>query len=172
MKRTIALALGSLSAILAAAVPAGAGRTAEHVYAAQVRKGLAAFNRHDYTAAGALLRVPAEYGDSRAQAVLCFLYTYGRGVPQNYRLAADWCQRSAEQGNAQGQYMFGMLDNKGHGVPEDFVLAYKWLNLAAANASGPKRDYSYRIRDNVASKMSPEQIEKAQAIAWRPTPER
>jgi hypothetical protein len=48
-----------------------------------------------------------------------------------------------------------------------------WLNLAAARASGPKKDFSYRIRDAVASKMSPAQIAKAQrlAIAWRPVSE-
>ena len=51
--------------------------------------------------------------------------------------------------------MLGLLYNNGHGVPENFVQAYKWLNLAAAHASGPKKEFSYRIRDSVATKMSP-----------------
>jgi TPR repeat protein len=120
-----------------------------------------------------LLRPPAEAGAAGAQAVLCYLHTYGRGVPQSYREAARWCLRAANQGNSQSQYMLGLLYNKGHGVPENFVEAYKWLNLAATRASGPKRDFSYRIRDSVATKMSPAQIAKAQAlaIAWRPEPE-
>jgi TPR repeat protein len=77
---------------------------------------------------------------------------------------------AASQGNAQGQYLLGLLYNSGHGVPESYVQAYKWLNLAAAHATGPKRDFSYRIRDSVATKISPQQIAKAQAltIAWRP----
>ena len=174
MKKSIALAVWSLLAILTAQLPAHARHTLDALGAAQLRKGMAAFNRQDYTAAGVLLRLPADRGDSRAQAILCFLHTHGRGAPQSFPEAANWCRRSAEQGNAQGQYMLGLLYNNGHGVPENFVQAYKWLNLAAAHASGPKRDFSYRIRDSVATKMSPAQVAKAQmlAIEWRPTPER
>jgi uncharacterized protein len=141
--------------------------------ASQLSRGLVAFKRGDYVAAGALLRLPAERGNSEAQAVLCYLHTYGRGVPQSYDEAAFWCHRSADQGNVQGQYQLGLLYNKGHGVPENFVQAYKWLNLAASRASGPKKDFSYRIRDAVATKMSPNQITKGQAlaVAWRPIAE-
>jgi TPR repeat protein len=174
MSKAIKLFVCAFCAILIADVlPADARRLPDRPDVVQLRKGLAAFNRHDYTAAGLLLRSPAEHGDASAQAILCFLYTYGRGVPQSYPDAADWCHRSAEQGNAQGQYMLGLLYNNGHGVPENFVQAYKWLNLAAAHASGPKREFSYRIRDSVASKMSPAQIAKAQALAveYQPVPE-
>jgi TPR repeat protein len=142
-------------------------------HAGRLREGLAAFNRHDYAAAASLLWLRAERGDSRAQALLCFMHTYGRGVPQSEAEAANWCHRAADQGNSQAQYMLGLLYNKGHGVPEDFIEAYKWLDLAAARASGSKQDFSYRIRDAVATKMSPAQIARAQAlaIAWRPRPE-
>lgn len=173
MRKAIALIAGSLLALLLAQLPADARRLPDGVSTVQLRKGLAAFNRHNYTAAGILLRLPAEQGSSEAQAVLCYLYTYGRGVPQSFWEAANWCHRSAEQGNAQGQYMLGLLYNKGHGVPENFVQAYKWLNLAAAHASGAKKEFSYRIRDSVATKMSPHQVAKAQALSieWRPEPE-
>jgi TPR repeat protein len=173
MKKAISLAFWSLVAIVVAQLPADARRLPDQLDAVQLKEGLAAFNRHDYTAAGLLLRFPAEHGDSGAQAILCYLHTYGRGVPQNYWEAAYWCRRSAEQGNAHGQYLLGLQYNNGHGVPENFVQACKWLNLAAAHASGPKREFSYRIRDAVATKMSPAQIAKAQAlaIAWRPIPE-
>jgi uncharacterized protein len=127
----------------------------------------------DYRAAVSLLSLPAQQGDRRAQTRLCFMYTYGRGVPQSDAEAAGWCRRAAYQGDSEAQYMLGLLYNKGHGVPEDFVEAYKWLDLAAARASGPKRDFSYRIRDAVAAKMSPDQVAAAQAlaIAWRPRAE-
>jgi uncharacterized protein len=173
MKKGVTLAFWSLLAILATQPPADARRLPDRLDAVQLKKGLAAFNRHDYTAAGLLLRSPAEHGDAGAQAILCFLHNYGRGVPQSFRAAAHWCRRSAEQGNAQGQYLLGLLYDKGHGVPEDFVQAYNGLNLAAARAAGPKREFSYRIRDAVATKMSPAQRAKAQAlaIAWRPIPE-
>lgn len=174
MYKAINLFVWSFLAILTALVlPADARRLPGWSDAVQLKKGLAAFNRHDYTAAGLLLRAPAEHGNSSAQAVLCFLHTHGRGVPQSYREAAHWCRRSAEQGNPQGQYMLGLLYNRGNGVRENFVQAYKWLNLAAANASGPKKEFAYRIRDSVASKMSPAQVAKAQALAveYRPVPE-
>jgi len=171
MKKSIALIACSLLAIAATQYPTQARQTLDALTALQFKKGMAAFNRHDYTTAGLLLRLPAERGASEAQAILCYLHTYGRGVPQSYDQAAMWCHRSAEQGNAQGQYMLGLLYNKGHGVQENYVQAYKWLNLAAAHASGPRRDFSYRIRDSVATKMSPYQLSKAQALSveWQPS---
>ena len=164
MKRTTTLAVCTLLVAVTVNLPAQAD---------QLRDGLIAFKRHDYKRAAALLRAPAEAGAPGAQAVLCYMHTYGRGLPQNYREAAGWCLRAANQGNSESQYMLGLLYNKGHGVPEDFIEAYKWLNLAAVRASGPKREFSYRIRDSVASKMSPAQITKAQTLAveWRPVPE-
>jgi len=170
MKRVAALFVGIF---LAMPVANAADAVRVHVRADRVHAGLAAFNRHDYVKAYRLLRLPAETGNAAAQGVLCFLYTEGYGVPRSWREAAFWCERAAEQGNVQAQYMFGLLYNKGHGVPENYILAYKWLNLAASRASGPKKEYSFRMRDSVATKMSPGQIERAQALslAWRPAPE-
>jgi len=140
----------------------------------QLRAGLGAFARQDYIKAAALLQLPARQGNPNAQAAICYMFTFGRGLPQSNRAAAYWCRRAANQGSPQAQYMLGLLYNKGHGVPEDFVLAYKWLNLAASHSYGPKQDFSFRIRNSVASKMSPAQIARAQALslAWRPVPER
>ncbi len=170
MKRVAALFVGIF---LAMPVANAADAVRVHVRVDRVHAGLAAFNRHDYVKAYRLLRLPAETGNAAAQGALCFLYTEGYGVPRSWREAAFWCERAAEQGNVQAQYMFGLLYNKGHGVPENYILAYKWLNLAASRASGPKKEYSFRMRDSVASKMSPGQIERAQALslAWRPAPE-
>jgi TPR repeat protein len=173
MKVAASLTAWVLLLSLSAHSPATARPMTDGPSVAQLRKGLAAFKRHDYAAAGTLLQLPAERGNPAAQAALCFMHTYGRGVPQNYPEAANWCQRAANQGSVDGQYMLGLLYNKGHGVQEDYVEAYKWLNLAATRATGPKRDFSFRIRDNVATKMSPLQIAQAQALAieWRQTPE-
>jgi TPR repeat protein len=98
------------------------------------------------------------------------MYSYGHGVPQNYREAANWCRRAADQGNPEGEYLLGLMYDKGQGVPRDFFQAYKWLNLAAARVSGDRRDLFYRIRDSVATKMTPDQIETAQRVAleWVP----
>jgi hypothetical protein len=161
MKVAIRVALCFFLISTAAIVPAKAR---------PLHDGLAAFKRHNYQIAGNLLQRPAAQGVPRAQAVLCFMYTQGHGVPQNYREAANWCRRAADQGNPEGQYLLGLMYNKGQGVPEDFFQAYKWLNLAAARVSGDRRDLFYRIRDSIATKMTPNQIDDAQRIAleWVP----
>jgi TPR repeat protein len=76
------------------------------------------------------------------------------------------------QGNPFAQSMLGLMYDKGHGVPQDFVLAYKWLILAAAHASPRERDAYLRLRNAVASKMSPAEIAKGQWLALNWTPER
>jgi hypothetical protein len=166
MRRTVGVMV--VSGVLAALLSFSAAQ------ASQLRSGLAAFARRDYVHAASLLVQPAQAGNAEAQAAMCFLHTYGRGVPQSFPAAAYWCHRAAEQGSPQGQYMLGLLYSKGHGVPENYVLAYKWLNLAASRAVGPKQDFSFRIRDAVASKMSPHQVAVGQAmsLAWQPLPER
>ncbi|MGH6725341.1 MAG: hypothetical protein ACREB8_02190, partial [Pseudolabrys sp.] len=82
----------TLLALLGANVLADAHTGLDRLDAAQLRKGLAAFDRQDYTAAGLMLQRPAERGDASAQAVLCYLHNYGRGVPQSFRAAAHWCR--------------------------------------------------------------------------------
>jgi TPR repeat protein len=54
----------------------------------------------------------------------------------------------------------------GEGVPQDYVLAYMWFNLAAAQ--GQKGAKS--ARDEIAKRMTSEQVEEAQKLAreWKP----
>jgi TPR repeat protein len=107
----------------------------------------------------------AERGNASAQAQLGWMFSVGRGVPQNYLLAAKWYRRAAEQGNGDAQFALGLLYNKGEGVPQDFVLAYMWFNLSASQAVGKDRDFKVRIRDGVATKMTIAQVEAAQQMA-------
>lgn len=160
-----------LAALLVAAVlglpamPASAG-------APSTTHAFALYARGDYEAAAAELTPLAWAGDSRAQGLLGFLYEYGKGVPQNYVAAASWYACAAEQGEATAQYLLGLLYDKGHGVPRDVVLSQKWLILATARASKRERDVYTRLRNAVATKMSPAQLAVAQrlAIEWAPAP--
>ena len=128
----------------------------------------AAFARGDYLRVVNILTPLAVGGDARAQAFLGFMFEHGYGAPQVYDSAAGFYGQAAMRGNPFGQAMFGLMYDKGHGVPQDFVLAYKWLNLAAARARKRERDHFLRLRDAVASKMSPAQIAEGQrlAMAW------
>jgi uncharacterized protein len=129
-----------------------------------------AFSRGDYLRAVATLTPLALRGNVEAQAMLGYLYENGFGAPQAYVAAADLYTQAAIAGNPFAQAMLGLLYDKGHGVPLDVVLAYKWLNLAAAHAGRRQRDYYLRLRNAVASKMSPDQISEGQLLAlnWAP----
>lgn len=127
-----------------------------------------AYARGDYLRVVKLLTPLAFRGNAQAQAFLGFMFENGYGAPQVYDTAADLYCQAAIRGNPFGQGMLGLMYDKGHGVPQDFILAYKWLNLAAARASRHERDYFLRLRNAVASKMSPAQIAVGQrlAMAW------
>lgn len=47
------------------------------------------------------------------------MYETGRGLPQDYMLAAAWYQRAAQQGYPRAQHLLGLLYDKGQGVAED-----------------------------------------------------
>jgi uncharacterized protein len=135
-------------------------------------EGVAAFRRGDFSTAARRLIPLAERGNAEAQALLGFMYQYGRGVPQNAVVAVHWYLCAAEQGQPNGQYQLGLMYDKGQGVPRSSVIAYKWLDLAAAHARPAERDYYLRIRDAVATKLNPAQMYEAQWLAynWAPKP--
>jgi TPR repeat protein len=142
--------------------------------AAPVSTGATAYSWGDYFRAARSIRLSAQHGNARAQTLLGFMYENGRGVPQNYVLAAKWYGRAAEQGDPAAQYLLGLMYDKGRGVPQDDVLAHMWLVLAAARATERDRDNYARIRDAVASKMTRAQVAQAQWLAydWAPRRER
>jgi hypothetical protein len=107
----------------------------------------------------------AHHGDAHAQAMLGFMFANGHGVPQSYDVAVDWYERAAHQGDPDGQYLLGLMYDKGFGVDMNVVKAYKWLNLAAAHAPLRNRADFLRMRDAVASKMTPAQLDLAQQLA-------
>jgi TPR repeat protein len=134
-------------------------------FAATIARANSAYARGDYVLAVKLLTPLALRGNPQAQAFLGFMFENGYGVSQVYDAAADLYRRAAMRGNAFGQAMLGLMYDKGHGVPQDFILAYKWLNLAAALSPKQERDYFLRLRNAVASKMSPAQIAEGQRLA-------
>jgi TPR repeat protein len=142
--------------------------TIERAAADPLARANAAYAKGDYVLVVNLLAPLAFRGNAQAQALLGFMFEHGYGAPQVYDSASAFYGEAAMRGNPFGQAMFGLMYDKGHGVPQDFVLAYKWLNLAAARAKKRERDYFLRLRDAVASKMSPAQIAEGQrlAMAW------
>jgi uncharacterized protein len=121
----------------------------------------------NYAEAAKWYRRSATQGDADAQLNLGLMYNEGHGVAQNYAEAAKWFRMTAAQGQADAQYSLGALYAKGQGIPQDYVQAHVWFNLAAAQGYAN----AAQVRDQIASKMTPAQIEKAQALAaaWKPT---
>ena len=130
----------------------------------------ATYGRSDYVAAMGSGRLSGRQTRARADALLGFKYEHGLGVPQTYNEAFDLYMRAAEQGDPTGQYLLGLMYDKGHGVWQDTVLALKWLNLAAAHAPTRHRENYLRLRNAVASKMTPAQISLAQRLAFEWVP--
>src|SRR5262249_38140614 len=155
------------SAMLALAILAPA-------HAASLRAGIAAYDHQDFNRAAAILRPLAIAGDPRAQSYLGYMYETGRGFPQNYNVAAYWYFRAANQGETTAQYQLGLLYDKGDGVQQDYIKAHMWLDLAAAHAPPKSRDFSARLRDAIATKMTRGQIGVARQLAlqWVPVRER
>ncbi len=100
-------------------------------------------------------RLAAEQGGARGQSVLAFLYSNGRGVPQDHGEALRWARLAAEQGSPSARSLLGMNDMAGRGVEQDFVTGYMWLTLAG--------DTNARTR--LAEFLTPEQIAEAEARA-------
>ena len=73
----------------------------------------------------------AEQGNASAQYNLGVMYSFGRGVPENYAEAVRWWRLAAERGIARAQYELGAMYEIGLGVPENDVEAVKWYRLAA-----------------------------------------
>ena len=117
----------------------------------------------DYKTAVKWYTLAAEKGGASAQNNLGKLYENGQGVAQNYKIAVKWYTLSAEQGNEVGQWYLGSMFEKGQGVAQDYVKSHMWWNIAAIDGSV----YAIWVRDFVAKKMTPAQIEKAQEAATR-----
>jgi cell division septation protein DedD len=76
---------------------------------ADVRAGVDAWGRGDYTAAVAEWRQPAIDGDADAQFNLGQAYKLGRGVPLDLKLAEDWLRKAALQGHKQAEDNYGLM---------------------------------------------------------------
>lgn len=119
--RRLALCLGSGLLLVASTALAQSG----------FDKGASAYKRGDYETALAVFRPLAENGEAKAQSILGLMYSYGEGVPVDYRESARWYRRAAEQSSNVAQFNLGMLYLEGKGVSQSDDEAIKWLTLAA-----------------------------------------
>jgi len=77
-------------------------------------------------------RKAAEVGHAGAQLSLGFCHEQGKGVLQDFKLAAEWYAKAAAQGHAGAQSSLGFCYELGEGVSQDYKLAAEWYAKAAA----------------------------------------
>jgi len=109
------------------------------------------------------LQRSARHGNLQAQYELGIALREGRGTVQDFDEARNWLQRAAEGGNGQAQYALGLMYRTGMGTPVNSVKAYVWLNVAAAQSVPGAAS----VRDAVLARLSPVELQEAQAEARR-----
>ena len=70
------------------------------------------------------------------------------------------------QGHTEAQYILGLQYCYGKGVPQDDVLAHMWFDLSTMQG----HEEAQELRDSIAKRMSPADIDEAEKLAreWKP----
>lgn len=134
------------------------------VWASPLEDTTAANTRGDHAASLKAFQSLAAQGNAEAQNNLGELYAKGQGVPQDYAQARQWYEKAAAQGNALAQNNLAELYFAGLGVPQDYVRAYLWVSLAAVHMKGDEQKQAEENRNDVAGRMTPEQITEAKRL--------
>ena len=103
----------------------------------------------------------AEQGDADAQSMLGAMYSLGKGVPQDDKVAAKWFEKAAEQGDAGAQNQLGNMYDEGHGVSQSFIRAFMWWDIAASLGNNDAK----RKRGIIEEQMTPADVLKAKQLA-------
>jgi TPR repeat protein len=109
-------------------------------------------------------------GDAEAQFELGKNYETGRiGLPKDLAQAQHWYCEAASQGDPYAAASLGILFNFGKGVKRDYFQAYVWYERALTHLSTGNRDSVVEMRDNLAGKLTPEQIAEARRQVKEPS---
>src|ERR1039457_3954197 len=141
--------------------------------AAQCALGVAYRNgegvTQDYGEAVRWLRKAADAGETEAAFYLGWAYEEGEGVTQDFAEGARWFRRAADAGNVSAQCKLGWAYQKGEGVPQNYILAHMWVNLCTSGSSGNEQKVFAESRDEIAQKMTPQEVAEAQRMAaeWK-----
>lgn len=105
---------------------------------------LQAINSAKYAEAVAPLKQLSEAGNPVAQMNYGLLHYYGRGVPENEKLAIDWLLKSAQQGNTDAMFHLGNAYTFGSETPKLVAdadqEAARWY-FKAANSGHADAEY-------------------------------
>ena len=80
---------------------------------------------------------------------------------RDYETALTLFRPLAEMGDRDAQHNLGVMYFLGQGVSQDYVQAYAWMHLSA----GQGHKNASRVRERIATKLTPEQIAEAENLA-------
>jgi len=106
------------------------------------------------------LTMAASSGNPVAQNRLGLMYATGQSLQKDPTQAVYWYKLAAEQNHATAQNNLGIMYATGNGVEQNDIEAYKWLTIAGSRITN-----AILFRENIAKRMTPEQIEKAKQQA-------
>lgn len=109
------------------------------------------------------LRQAVDAGYGPALDTYAGLYLKGVFVPKDVHTAIMYYEVAATRGYGPSQFNYGIMCKNGDGVPIDLEAAYVFLSLAGENKAdlGDVTGDAIQFRDEVKSKLSPEQFARA-----------
>ncbi len=116
----------------------------------------------DHAEAVRWYRLAAERGLASARHVLGLMYEIGQGLDKNSAQAAKWYGLAADQDYVYSQVNLAFMFRDGRGTALDKVMAYVWFDRAASQGHST----SAGNRDELAKRMTTEEIEQAQRLRW------
>lgn len=106
-------------------------------------------------------RLAADQDHGMAENNLGVMYANGWGVPQSDEEAFKWYRLASEHGVIDAQIVLADRLASGFGVTPDNVQAHKWLGIAAKLGDLDAEN----LRDEIASRMTAEEIAEAERLA-------
>ena len=89
------------------------------------------FVEEDYPSGIALLEKAIDAENIHAMKLLGWMYSKGRGVPQDDKKAVEWYRKAADKGEIAAMNNLGWKYAEGQGVPQDDKKAVEWYRKAA-----------------------------------------
>lgn len=120
----------------------------------------------DYTEALKWFQKAAEQNYPPAFSAIGIAYKTGRSVTQSYKEAMNWFRQAAAYNDPEAEYQLGVLYDNGHEFQANRQEAYKWFILAATQG----HPAAIKARENIALKLTREQLDEAQQRALAFTP--
>lgn len=130
--------------------------------AATFEEGVSAYEAGRWPDAARIWQGLADAGDPRSQHAIASLYESGRGLPQNYAMAAEWYTKAAAQGLPSAQNDLAVLYSKGRGVDRDPAKAVQLWQAAAAQGH-LKAQYNLGLAYYLGEGVG---LDDQAAIAW------